>query len=59
MHNEFIGERKLFFQNKARMHNAAFRIQNRWKNACVNPYCILGEKHYKEYINDLTALNKI
>ena len=40
--NTFNKEKEDFIIEEYRKHLAAYRIQNRWKNARVNPYCCLG-----------------
>ena len=41
--NPFTKERKDFMIQEYRKYLAAFTIQNRWRNARVNPNCKLGE----------------
>ena len=43
--NYFEVEKDNYLVTNYRKHIAAYIIQNRWKNACVNPYCRLGQKH--------------
>ena len=40
--NPFNKEKEDIKILKYRQHLAAFKIQNRWKNARVNPNCLLG-----------------
>lgn len=43
-HNMFIKDQERIIVQHARLHLAAFRIQNRYKNALVNPYTELGKR---------------
>jgi hypothetical protein len=42
--NQFTKHRTDFTIKEYRRHLMAFRIQNRWKNALVNPNCKLGQR---------------
>ena len=51
---------KIFLKNNAKKEIAAFRIQNRYKNALVNPYTELGirkiNRNYDFFVNCFAAL---
>lgn len=40
--NKFTKSKFEFILNEYKKHMAAYKIQNRWKNARLNPYCKLG-----------------
>tara|TARA_R110002110_G_scaffold216630_2_gene430622 strand:- start:663 stop:953 length:291 start_codon:yes stop_codon:yes gene_type:complete len=40
--SKFIVDQKDFMIQEYRKYMAAFLIQNRWRNARVNPYCKIG-----------------
>lgn len=51
--NTFTRAKRDFIVGEIRRHMAAWRIQNTWRNAIVDPYCRIGintvRRHYEEY----------